>query len=97
MNNTKIIWTLRNGTKAPQEFSTFPHAFRTMHNIVKSNPDKINDLMALRKSLTIVGPPNFKGERTTYNYFTACEMAKDTDLLSTDGDYINNKVFKNKR
>ena len=45
------------------------------------------------KNITIIGPPNAKGERTKYTYASAKQMAEGMGLLTADGT-INSREFK---
>ncbi len=45
------------------------------------------------KGLAIIGPPNPKGERTTYSYASAKQMAEGMGLLTPEGT-INSREFK---
>ncbi len=64
-----------------------------MFNIVRKRIENKQSGATASKDLTIQGPPNIKGERTTYTYFSASEMAKNQGLLTADGN-INGKEFK---
>ena len=85
-------WILKNGLQAT-ECTSFPYAFRSMYNIVKKGVETGKTFDNLTKSLFIVGPPNLKGDRRTYNYAAATQMAIDQGLLSSDGQ-LNSKEFK---
>lgn len=83
-------WIFKNGRQST-DCTSFPYAFRTMHNVVrKANENKqpINT-----QDLTILGPKNGKGERESYSYFKATQLAQAQGLLSPDGQ-INSREFK---
>lgn len=89
-------WILRNGMQR-HECLTFPFAFRSMFNIVRKGLETGKEsLSEMIPKLSIIGPPNAKGERKTYNYSSAMEMAKCQGLITSDGQ-INSKEFKRSR
>lgn len=88
-------WILKNGSQNI-DCTSFPYAFRTMFSIVrKATETKGANVPEVMRSLSIQGPPNLRGERRTYSYTTATQMAQDQGLLTTDGQ-INSKEFKKK-
>ncbi len=83
-------WILKNGLQSI-DCSTFPFAFRTMTNIVKKG---ITDKKPVNPSdLRILGPKNARGDRETYSYHKAHELALAQGLLSPDGQ-LNSREFK---
>ena len=90
MNNNQANWILKNnGVTIPS--ASFPYAFRSMWNSVRKG---IEDKKPVNtKEITIVGPPNLKGERTTYSYNDAVALAREQGLLNAQGE-INSKEFK---
>ena len=90
MNNAN--WILVNG-KSRTDYSTFPFAFRQAYFLIEAVKKAKRPALELMKSLKILGPPNLRGERTTYSWHTASEMAKNMGLLELD-DHINNKNMK---
>jgi len=88
-------WILKNGVNVT-DCPTFPYAFRAMFNAVQQGLKAGGKSAAeTSKKFTIVGPANSKGDRRTYGYVDACKMAKDTGLLTPDGQ-LNSKEFKKK-
>lgn len=87
MNNAN--WILKNGTQTIP-CTSFPFAYRTMFNLVRPAEGKapVNS-----NDLSIKGPANLKGERTTYTYAMATKLAKEQGLLTPDGT-INSREFK---
>lgn len=89
-NASNANWILRNGAQSI-DCTTFPYAFRTMVNIVKAgvtNKKPVNP-----NDLRILGPKNPRGERETYSYHKAHELALAQGLLSADGQ-LNSREFK---
>lgn len=85
-------WILKNGVQNVDCMS-FPYAYRAMFNLVrKGAADKKPVDM---KSLSILGPKNLRGDRTTYSYATATVLAREQGLLTLDGQ-INSREFKKK-
>lgn len=85
-------WILRNGVQNI-DCTSFPYAFRTMFNIVrKGTADK---KPVDTNKLSILGPKNIRGERRTYSYAGATELATEQGLLTIDGQ-INSREFKRK-
>lgn len=95
MNNA--IWILKDGFLPPQEFSSFPFAFRQMYSSVKREMEKGKNLADLTKGIQIISPlKDVHGDPRKYSYYAAIEMARDQGLLSSDGN-INSKEFKHHR
>jgi hypothetical protein len=91
MNN--FLWILKDGY-TQQEFTSFPYAFRSMYNSVKSNLEKGKNLADLIKGIKIISPlKDVHGDPRTYSYFAAVDMAVGQGLLTMDGN-INSKEFK---
>ena len=88
----KVNWILNNGSQVI-DCASFPYAFRTAHNLVRKTIDAKQDPTPLVNRLSIVGPPNGRGERKTYNYASATQMAEGMGLLGPDGN-INSREFK---
>ncbi len=87
-------WILNNGGHKI-DCASFPYAFRAAYNIVRKTIDAKNDPTSTIKGLSIVGPPNVRGERKTYSYAAATQMAEGMGLLDAAGN-INSKEFKRK-
>lgn len=87
-------WILKNGLQNIP-FSSFPTAFRTAFNIVRKAGEAGQNISELTKSLNIQGPANIRGERKTYTYLAASELATKQDLLTSDGS-LNSREFKNR-
>jgi hypothetical protein len=87
-------WTLKTGLQSIDNTS-FPYAFRTMFNMVKKSVEGGKHFSEVIKTMSILSPPSLKGERKTYSYAEACQLARNQGLLSADNQ-INSKEFKNK-
>jgi len=89
----KNKWILKNGM-ASQEFDSFPFAFRTMFSIVKKAVESKNSANVIGQ-LSIVSPimDRSTGKPKVYSYTAATQFAKDTGVLTTDGQ-INSREFK---
>lgn len=85
-------WILKNGAQRT-ECASFPFAFRTAFNLIRKAIEAKQDASAIMRNLSIVGPPGPRGERTTYSYASAKEMAEGMGLLSPEGQ-INSREFK---
>ena len=90
MNN----WILKNGGQTI-DCSSFPYAFRTAFNLVRKVIEAKQDPTPVIKAISIVGPANAKGERSTYSYAAATQLAQGQGLLTPDGQ-INSREFKRK-
>jgi hypothetical protein len=89
-NNSNANWIFKNGAQAI-DCTSFPFAFRTMFNVVRKG---VADKKPVNtKDLTILGPKNLRGERTTYSYDKATQLATEQGLLTMDGQ-INSREFK---
>lgn len=76
--------------------SSFPFAYRTAFNVVRKAIEEKLPTGTLISSISITGPPNFKGDRKTYSYVQATEMARSMGLLNSD-DEVNTREFKKKK
>ena len=76
-------WTLKTNVSKPQDFTTFPAAYKTLTNLLqKANDDKqYFDLSAVR----IFGPKDSRGDRVEYTYAKAKEMADAQGLYNDNG------------
>lgn len=83
-------WVLRNGSQVI-DCTSFPYAFRTMFNIVQRGIKENKPVDTA--SLSILGPKNIRGDRKSYSYFEAQELATEQGLLTVDGQ-INGREFK---
>jgi hypothetical protein len=90
----KPMWTLKNGA-GTTECTSFPFAFRNAFNLIRKQLDAGKPTADLMKNLTIVGPPNPRGERTKYSYASALDMAQSMGLVTPEGQ-INSREFKRK-
>jgi hypothetical protein len=97
-------WTFKDGNKK-FDFQTFPLAFRSMSNAWQRGIEGIDInksqvprrlITEMAKSFSILGPPNGKGERRTYSYSAARQMAMDQGWVDQDGN-INGREFKRPR
>ena len=91
--SNNIKWTFKDG---PSQFTcdSFPIAFRMMFNVVKKGVEsgrKYNDMI---KQMIIIAPiKDQHGDLRRYSYTEATELAKASELLTSDGQ-INSRVFK---
>ena len=92
--NESIQWTLKTGTTTV-DCPSFPYAFRAAFNSIRKASEAGQSAAALMKGISIIGPANSKGERKTYSYTSATELATNQGLLTPDGQ-INSKEFKKK-
>ncbi len=92
LTNMKTNWILNNGSQKI-DCASFPYAFRTAFNIVRKTIDAKLDPTKVINGLSIVGPPNSRGERKTYDYAAATQMATDQGLLTPEGN-IRGAEFK---
>jgi hypothetical protein len=90
MKESNANWILRNGSQT-MDCTSFPYAFRTMFNIVRKSIE--NKKPVNTRDLSILGPRNLRGERTTYSYEAASQLASEQGLLTVDGQ-INSREFK---
>jgi hypothetical protein len=85
-------WILQNGVQKV-DCTSFPYAYRAMFNLVRKG---IADKKPVDTSkLSILGPANLRGDRRTYTYASATELATEQGLLTVDGQ-INSREFKRK-
>jgi hypothetical protein len=83
-------WIFKNG-KQNIDCMSFPYAFRTMFNVVrKAIADK---KQVSTKDYSILGPKNVRGDRKTYSYDEATNLATEQGLLTVDGQ-INSREFR---
>lgn len=88
----EAIWILKNNGQSI-DCASFPYAFRTMHNVVRKG---IADKKPVNtQDLYILGPKNSRGERRTYSYTSATQLATEQGLLTPEGQ-INSREFKRK-
>lgn len=91
---TNYQWILNNGKQAiPCE--TFPLAFRTMFNIVRTAREAGKNVPSVTREISIVGPIGSPTMKKTYSYYDALDAAKTRNLLTADG-LINSREFKKK-
>lgn len=91
MNNK---WIFRDGVSPGIECFTFPFAFRAMFYSVKKGLETGRKLVDMEKSMVIISPiKDIHGDRKKYSYTDATKMAKESGLLTADGN-INSKEFK---
>lgn len=88
----KVIWKVKNGVSST-ECTSFPYAFRMAYNIVRKALEANQNVASVINGISIVGPPNGKGEVMKYSYTSAVSLARNMGLLLTDGS-INQKEFK---
>jgi len=85
-------WILKNGSQVV-DCASFPFAYRTMFNMVRKG---IADKKPVNlNNLSILGPKNLRGDRRTYSYQAATELATEQGLLTPEGQ-INSREFKKK-
>ena len=90
-------WILKNkGVAVNYGGDSFPLAFRTAFNMVRTAREANQDASALVRGLTITSPPNTRGDRNEMTYAIAVQKAKDHGLLTSDNQ-INSREFKVKR
>jgi hypothetical protein len=93
MSTNITKWTFKDG---PSQFpyDTFPLAFRAMFNTVKTGVEKGRKFNEMTKQMVILAPTKDQhGDFRRYNYDAATELAKASELLTSDGE-INGRVFK---
>lgn len=88
----EAIWIFKNNGQSV-DCSSFPYAFRTMHNVVRKGIAEKKPVNT--KDLVILGPKNSRGERRSYSYSAATQLATEQGLLTPDGQ-INSREFKRK-
>ena len=90
-------WILKNkGVAVNYGGDSFPLAFRTAFNMIRTAREAGKDASVLVRDLTITAPPSTRGDRSVMTYAVAVQKAKDQGLLTTDGQ-INSREFKVKR
>ena len=90
MNET---WIFKDGASQLQ-YASFPYAFRSMYNAVKTGVEKGRKFNDMIKQMVIIAPTKDQhGDPRRYNYTDATELAKSTGLLTPAGD-INSREFK---
>jgi hypothetical protein len=93
MSNT-ANWILKNGSLT-QNCTSFPYAYRAAYNLIRKAIEAKQNPATVMKGISIVGPPNGKGERTSYSYTAATQLARENGLLSGEGTgSINSREFK---
>ncbi len=91
LNMKNANWILNIGTQKI-ECSSFPFAFRTMHDMIAKGVETKRPVST--STLSIQGPPmGSRQERTTYSYYSATELARSQNLLLANGT-LNSKEFK---
>lgn len=88
-------WILKNGDQVT-ECTSFPYAYRAAYNIVRKTIEAKQNAGPVMQKISITGPPNLKGERKTYSYASATQMAQNTGLLTADGN-IESREFKKRK
>lgn len=88
-------WILKNGDQVT-ECTSFPYAYRAAYNIVHKTIEAKQNPTPVMRGISIVGPPNLKGDRMTYSYATATQLAQSTGLLSPNGT-IESREFKKRK
>lgn len=87
---SNAYWIFKNGAQTV-DCTSFPFAFRTMFNVVRKGVAEKKPVNT--RDLTILGPKNSRGDRTSYSYEKASLLATEQGLLTTDGQ-INSREFK---
>jgi hypothetical protein len=87
-------WLLKNGT-IKTDCDTFPIAFRIAFNAVRKAVEAKQSPASVIKNITILGPTNSRGERATYSYASALQLAQDQGLVKSDGDLDGRQFRKN--
>jgi hypothetical protein len=88
-------WLFRDGATVV-ECTSFPFAFRAMFMTVKQGVEKgKRKYDEMTRQMSIVSPmvDRNTGKPKVYNYAAATEFAKDTGVLTPDGQ-INSREFK---
>jgi hypothetical protein len=85
-------WIYKNGT-TKLDCDSFPFAFRTAFTAVRKAVEAKQSPASVAKHITILGPKNSRGDRTTYTYDAALQLAKDQGLVTAEGN-INSREFK---
>lgn len=89
----KHKWVFKDGL-AVIDCTSFPYAFRMMHNAIKTGVEKGRKYNDMAKSMLIVSPmKDIHGAARVYNYTEASKMAVSQGLLNSDGQ-LNGKEFK---
>jgi hypothetical protein len=91
MNNK---WIFRDGPTAV-ECTSFPFAFRAMWTVAKKGVEKGRKMDDILRQMTITSPmvDRSTGKPKVYSYTAATQFAKDTGVLTPDGQ-INSREFK---
>lgn len=84
-------WTLKQKNKTPQDFTTFPAAYRAVMNLINESQEK--GVFFDSSAVTILGPKDSRGDRVTYNYTKAKEMA-DAQGLYNDNGRIDKRAWR---
>lgn len=85
-------WTLKHNNSTI-ECASFPFAYRTAWNLVRKAVEAKQNPASVAKGITIHGPVNGRGERATYSYNAATELATAQGLVTADGS-LNSREFK---
>ncbi len=76
-------WTLKTKNNKQQDFTTFPAAFRTINNLITEAKEK--GTVFDTSSIIVLGPKDRLGDRISYSYTKAKEMADAQGLLNDNG------------
>lgn len=84
-------WTLKLKNKTPQDFTTFPAAYKALVNLIQRATDnkEFFDTVGVR----ILGPKDSRGDRVEYTYPKAKEMA-DAQGLYNDNGRIDKRAWR---
>jgi hypothetical protein len=91
MSNTQ--WIFKDGF-SQTSWNSFPYAYRAMFQALKTGVEKGRKYDDMVKQMVIISPQKDQhGDPRRYNYASATELAKASDLLTAQGE-INSRVFK---
>jgi hypothetical protein len=86
-------WIFKDGVSIV-DCTSFPYAFRTMWNTIRKGTEKGRKVEDMIKSMSIISPiKDRNGDTKKYSYAQAIDMAKNSGLLSNDGQ-LNTREFK---
>lgn len=86
-------WIFKDGA-TQMKCTSFPYAYRAMFNAPKKGVESGRKYEDMIKQMSITSPQlDRHGDPRTYSYATATQMAKDSGLLTPDGQ-INSREFK---
>lgn len=90
-NMMKVKWLFNDGATV-MPYDSFPFAYRAMYNALKNGVEKGRKYADMVKSMSITGPvaPGVKAK--TMDYTAATQQAKNTDVLSNEGQ-LNRRAF----